>query len=74
MGSFFPAAYAAGTHSSVYPLAPAGLKFAGDSGFNSNGIANIYSHFMPRLGFAWDVLVLARQVCVGAAATSTTAA
>jgi Carboxypeptidase regulatory-like domain len=55
MGSFFPAAYAAGTHSSVYPLAPAGLKFAGDSGFNSNGIANIYSHFMPRLGFAWDV-------------------
>jgi hypothetical protein len=55
MGSFFPSAYAAGTHSTVYPLAPAGLKFAGDAGFNSNGIENIYSHFMPRLGFAWDI-------------------
>jgi hypothetical protein len=55
MGSFFPAAYAAGTHSTLYPLAPAGLKFAGDPGFNPNGIANIYTHFMPRVGFAWDV-------------------
>jgi Carboxypeptidase regulatory-like domain len=55
MGSFFPALYAAGTHSTVYPLAPAGLAFAGDKGFNPNGVANIYTHFMPRLGFAWDV-------------------
>jgi hypothetical protein len=55
MGSFFPALYAAGTRSTVYPLAPAGLQFAGDPGFNANGIPNIYSHFMPRLGFAWDV-------------------
>jgi hypothetical protein len=55
MGSFFPTAYAAGTHSKLYPLAPAGLLFAGDSGFNPNGIPNIYTHFMPRLGFAWDV-------------------
>jgi hypothetical protein len=30
--------------------------FASDSGFNPNGVPNIYSHFMPRLGFAWDVL------------------
>ena len=56
MGSFFPDAYASGIHSTRYPLAPAGLKgFAGDPGFNPNGIANIYTHFMPRLGFAWDV-------------------
>jgi hypothetical protein len=55
MGSFFPALYAANTHSTVYPNAPAGLLFAGDSGFNPNGIPSIYSHFMPRLGFAWDV-------------------
>ncbi len=55
MGSFFPSAYTAGTHSSLYPLAPAGLLFAGDSGFNPNGIPNNYTHFMPRLGFAWDV-------------------
>jgi hypothetical protein len=55
MGSFFPALWASGTHSSVYPLAPAGLQFAGDKGFNSNGVNSAYNHFMPRLGFAWDV-------------------
>ena len=55
MGSFFPSLYAAGTHSTLFPLAPAGLLFAGDPGFNPNGVPNIYSHFMPRLGFAWDI-------------------
>ena len=55
MGSFFPSLYAAGTHSTVYPLAPAGLQFAGDPGFNPNGVPNIYTHFMPRIGFAWDI-------------------
>lgn len=55
MGSFFPSLYAAGTHSTVYPLAPGGLQFAGDTGFNPNGVPNIYTHFMPRVGFAWDV-------------------
>jgi Carboxypeptidase regulatory-like domain len=55
MGSFFPTNYAAGIHSTVYPLAPAGLLFAGDAGFNPNGVPNLYTHFMPRVGFAWDV-------------------
>jgi hypothetical protein len=55
MGSFFPSLWASGTHSSVYPLAPAGLRFAGDAGFNRNGVSSAYDHFMPRLGFAWDV-------------------
>ncbi|HEV2484616.1 MAG TPA: carboxypeptidase regulatory-like domain-containing protein [Terracidiphilus sp.] len=55
MGSFFPKLWAAGTHSSVYPLAPAGLQFAGDTGFNRNGVESSFHHFMPRLGFAWDV-------------------
>jgi hypothetical protein len=55
MGSFFPSPYASNTHSTVYPLAPAGLQFAGDPGFNPNGVPNIYTHFMPRVGFAWDV-------------------
>lgn len=55
MGSFFPALWAAGTHSVIYPLAPAGLLFAGDKGFNPNGIDVELKHFMPRLGFAWDV-------------------
>ena len=56
MGSFFPKLWAAGTHSTKYPLAPAGLLFAGDQGFNPNGVSSAYDHFMPRLGFAWDVL------------------
>lgn len=55
MGSFFPALWASNTHSSKYPLAPAGMQFAGDSGFNPNGAASAYLHFMPRLGFAYDV-------------------
>jgi hypothetical protein len=55
MGSFFPNLWAAGTHSTKYPNAPAGMQFAGDAGFNSNGVSSAYNHFMPRLGFAWDV-------------------
>ena len=55
MGGFNPTLWASGTHSTVYPRAPAGLEFAGDAGFNPNGVANEYDHFMPRLGFAYDV-------------------
>ena len=55
MGSFFPALQASGTHSKKYPLAPAGMLFAGDTGFNPNGVASAYNHFMPRVGFAYDV-------------------
>jgi Carboxypeptidase regulatory-like domain len=55
MGGFNPTLWASGTHSTKFPLAPAGLQFAGDPGFNSNGVANEYDHFMPRLGFAYDV-------------------
>ena len=55
MGSFFPALQASGTHSTKYPLAPAGMLFAGDTGFNPNGAASAFNHFMPRLGFAYDV-------------------
>ena len=55
MGGFNPKLWASDTHSSKYPLAPAGMQFAGDPGFNPNGAASAYGHFMPRLGFAWDV-------------------
>src|ERR1035437_7165916 len=55
MGGFNPALWAAKIHSTMYPNAPAGMQFAGDTGFNSNGVASSYLHFMPRAGFAWDV-------------------
>lgn len=55
MGGFFPNLWASNTHSTMYPLAPAGLLFAGDPGFNPNGVNSAYNHFMPRLGFAYDV-------------------
>ena len=55
MGSFFPKLWASDTHSTKYPLAPAGMQFAGDPGFNPRGVASAYDHFMPRVGFAWDI-------------------
>ena len=55
MGSFFPSLWASGTHSTVYPLAPAGLRFAGDPGFNRYGVDSEFKHLMPRVGFAVDV-------------------
>jgi len=55
MGSFFPALWTSNIHSTKYPNAPAGMQFAGDPGFNPNGVASAYNHFMPRLGFAYDV-------------------
>jgi hypothetical protein len=55
MGGFNPTLWASNTHSAKYPLAPGGMQFAGDAGFNSRGASSAYDHFMPRLGFAWDV-------------------
>jgi hypothetical protein len=55
MGGFNPSLWTSNTHSSKYPLAPGGMQFAGDTGFNPRGAASAYGHFMPRLGFAWDV-------------------
>lgn len=67
MGSFFPTLWASGTHSTVYPLAPAGLQFSGDPGFNKQGVPSEYDHFMPRLGFAWDVLGTGKMALRGGA-------
>ncbi|UWZ82797.1 TonB-dependent receptor [Occallatibacter riparius] len=47
-------AFAPGKQSSVYPQAPTGLLFPGDSGI-PNTIAPIFKgDFAPRVGFAWD--------------------
>ncbi len=55
MGEFSPTAFAAGVHSSVFPNAPIGLLFVGDQGVSQEGIRHVYSDFMPRVGFAWDI-------------------
>ena len=55
MGEFSPSAFAAGTHSTIFPNAPIGLLFTGDPGVPRDGIRPVYTDFMPRLGFAWDV-------------------
>ncbi|SEG70518.1 Carboxypeptidase regulatory-like domain-containing protein [Bryocella elongata] len=55
MGQFNPTAYATNRISTVYPLAPAGLLFPGDTGMPRDGVRPNYKNFMPRLGFAWDV-------------------
>ena len=55
MGSFSPMLWASNTHSTKFPLAPAGMQFAGDPGFNPRGVASNYNHWMPRVGFAYDV-------------------
>ncbi len=55
VGQFNPTAYAANQRSVVYPGSPAGLLFRGDAGVPEDGIRPVYTNFMPRLGFAWDV-------------------
>jgi hypothetical protein len=55
IGSFSPAALAAGRTSTLYPNAPPGLLFSGDAGVPVNGINSSFKDFMPRLGFAYDV-------------------
>jgi len=55
MGQFNPAAYATGTHSVMFPNAPAGLLFPGDRGVPQAGLRSNFKNFMPRLGFAYDV-------------------
>ena len=53
---FDPALFAAGTKSTVYKNAPAGLTFPGDStyGCGNNFNCNTIAKFFPRVGLAWD--------------------
>jgi len=47
--------YVPGQKSVVIPTAPVGALFFGDPGVERGGIPVSYSHFSPRLGFAWDL-------------------
>ena len=47
--------FRAGTKSTVFPNAPAGLYFPGDSGFPTQaGMLKDWNNFGPRVGLAWD--------------------
>jgi hypothetical protein len=46
--------YVPGQRSTVRPTAPIGALFVGDPGVERGGIAISYTHFSPRLGFAFD--------------------
>jgi len=47
--------YEPGQKSIAIPTAPVGALFFGDPGVERGGIPTSYTHFSPRLGFAWDV-------------------
>jgi Carboxypeptidase regulatory-like domain len=42
-----------GQQSTVFPTAPVGLVFPGDTGCSASGYYTHYDHFEPRFGFAW---------------------
>src|SRR6266545_193035 len=50
------AGFRPGQKSTVFPSAPSGLIFPGDTGISSSTYPNDYNNFAPRVGFAWDVL------------------
>jgi len=50
------AGFRPGQQSTVFPSAPTGLIFPGDTGISSSTYQNDYNNFAPRVGFAWDVL------------------
>lgn len=52
---FHPENIAAGTRSTVFPNAPAGLLFSGDAGVPIDGTTGDYRLIAPRVGFAYDV-------------------
>jgi hypothetical protein len=52
---FDQAAFNANAHSTVFPQAPAGLTFPGDSGFPGNAPSfDKKGDFAPRIGLVWD--------------------
>jgi hypothetical protein len=52
---FRPDAYWVGAKSTQFINAPPGLFFPGDPGVPEDGTDPVYTNFMPRLGFAYDL-------------------
>jgi hypothetical protein len=48
------ASFVPGQQSTVTPAAPKGMLFPGDAGIGRGIIGTSFTHFSPRLGFAWD--------------------
>ncbi len=48
------ASFIPGQQSTVAPVAPKGMVFPGDAGVPRGIISTEYTHFSPRVGFAWD--------------------
>ncbi len=46
--------YIPGAHSTVRPTAPVGILFPGDPGVTRGIVPVRWTHFSPRVGFAWD--------------------
>lgn len=49
-------AFRVGQQSTVFPTAPTGLLFPGDSGITASGYRTHYNNFGPRFGFAYQPL------------------
>lgn len=47
-------AFRVGQQSTVFPTAPTGLLFPGDSGITASGYRTHYNNFGPRFGFAYE--------------------
>jgi hypothetical protein len=66
--AFSPANYVAGTQTPQYSTLPAGMVLSGDPLMpNKNGLKNIYTQFMPRGGFAYDIKGDSKTVVRGGA-------
>ncbi len=51
---FSQSRFNAGTKSTVFPQAPAGIYYGGDPGFPDSGINKRWQNIAPRAGLAWD--------------------
>jgi hypothetical protein len=66
---FNAAAYAAGTKSTIYTNAPAGMLFPGDPGVPNRLVNPVYTNVMPRIGFNFDVFGDGKTIVRGGGGT-----